>query len=72
MDPHKRSATIEVMTGEEIVVGGARSAPTATATEQCCSMRSERAHQAGQDAPKFPDLLKQDFTADRPNTRWAT
>ena len=22
MDPHKRSATIEVMTGDEIVVGG--------------------------------------------------
>ena len=24
MDPHKRSATIEVMTGEEVVVGGGR------------------------------------------------
>ena len=22
MDPHKRSATIEIMTGEEVIVGG--------------------------------------------------
>jgi hypothetical protein len=24
MDPHKRSATIEVMTGDEMIVGGGR------------------------------------------------
>jgi transposase len=31
MDPHKRSATIEVMTGDETVVGTGGSAPTGPA-----------------------------------------
>jgi transposase len=28
MDPHKRSATIEVMTGDETILGGGRFPPT--------------------------------------------
>jgi len=35
MDPHKRSATIEVMAAEEAIVGGGGSAPTVPATPRC-------------------------------------
>jgi hypothetical protein len=34
MDPHKRSATVEVMTGDETILGTAASAPIATATRR--------------------------------------
>jgi hypothetical protein len=38
MDPHKRSVTIEVMAGDETVLGGGRFAPRPRATGRCGSM----------------------------------
>ena len=35
MDPHKRSATIEVMAGDEAVAGGGRYAPAPLGMRRC-------------------------------------
>jgi hypothetical protein len=42
MDPHKRSATIEVMTGDETIVGGAWSAPSARKACSSCRLACSR------------------------------